>query len=205
MENSSQGSAEQIQKCLDRLQAGDSKALEDLFHVAQRQLLGLVEKMFTAEARLQRWEQSEDVLQKTLLRLWTALDSTRPKTVREFFGLSALQIRRELIDLARHYFGPQGIGSNYESVIPADKGESASFPPFDPADHYHDPDDLVEKWARFHELVEILPSEEREVTSLIYYHDWKRKDVDELLNISEKTVTKSWKSATEKIQQLLAD
>ena len=31
---------------------------------------------------------------------------------REFLGLATLQLRRELIDLSRHYRGPLGVGAN---------------------------------------------------------------------------------------------
>ena len=40
----------------------------------------------------------------------------RPDSTRAFFGLAAEQMRRELLDLARHYYGPEGEGANHDSV-----------------------------------------------------------------------------------------
>ena len=42
-------------------------------------------------------------------------DEVPPPNVRDFFGLAVVQIRRLLIDLARHYFGPRGIRT-YRSI-----------------------------------------------------------------------------------------
>ena len=36
----------------------------------------------------------------------------KPLSVRDFFRLAAALIRRELIDLARRYSGPMGLGAN---------------------------------------------------------------------------------------------
>ena len=48
--------------------------------------------------RLKRWEETDDVFQNASLRLYRALGKVRPASVREFFRLAAVQIRRELID-----------------------------------------------------------------------------------------------------------
>ena len=68
----------------------------------------LTRRMLKDYARLRRWEQTGDVLQNALLRLHRALASERPRSVRAFLALAATQIRRELIDLSRHHFGPEG-------------------------------------------------------------------------------------------------
>jgi len=63
-----------------------------------------------------RWVEASDVLQGSLLRLLRALESVQPESTRAFFGLAAEQKRRELLDLARHFYGPQGLGANHASV-----------------------------------------------------------------------------------------
>jgi hypothetical protein len=47
---------------------------------------------------VQRWADTRDVLQASLLRLLHALEEVRPSSSRDFFGLAAEQIRRELLD-----------------------------------------------------------------------------------------------------------
>jgi RNA polymerase sigma-70 factor (ECF subfamily) len=67
------------------------------------------------DPRVARWVDAEDVLQNALLR---ALETMRPESTRAFFGLAAEQMRRELLDLARHYCGPEGEGAHHDSVAP---------------------------------------------------------------------------------------
>jgi len=38
-----------------------------------------------------------------------------PESSRQFWNLAALQVRRELIDLAHHHLGPQGHGARHHS------------------------------------------------------------------------------------------
>ena len=57
-----------------------------------------------------------------------------------------------------------------------------------------DPDEL-EKWCQFHEEVEKLPVQEREVVSLIYYHGWKQAEIARLFDIAERTVRRRWEAA----------
>ena len=49
---------------------------------------------------LRRWVETGDVLQSSLVRLMRALETLKVESPRHFLALSALQIRRELIDLA---------------------------------------------------------------------------------------------------------
>ena len=139
-----------------------------------------------------RWADTDDVLQNALLRLLRALKDVRPDSMRSFFGLAAEQMRRELLDLARRFYGPQGVGANHASRRPAgDEGRAAAYEPPDSGD---DPREL-EKWAAFHEEVARLPAEEREVVGLVFYHRWKQAEVAELFQVTVRTVQRRWKSA----------
>ena len=71
---------------------------------------------------------------------------------------SALQIRRELIDLARHYNGPAGFAANHESHAGADSNGRANV---DVADLSHEPNTLAQ-WCELHEQIGSLPDLERE-------------------------------------------
>jgi RNA polymerase sigma factor (sigma-70 family) len=51
--------------------------------------------------------------------------------------------------------------------------------------------------------VEALPLEEREVVSLIFYHDWKQHQVGELLGVDERTVRRYWRSAVGRLSSKL--
>src|SRR5438876_7927426 len=158
--------SEQLQLWIDRMQAGDPSAREQLLGHACERLRRLTRKMLKDFGRVKRWELTDDVLQNALLRLWTALGKVTPRDARDFYALAALQIRRELIDLARRYYGPQGMAANQESHVANDSASST--PPADVADSTLEPSRLA-VWSEFHQRVDSLPDEEREVVDLLWY------------------------------------
>jgi RNA polymerase sigma-70 factor (ECF subfamily) len=154
---------------LDRIRSGDLSAREEMLRAFCAQLEALARRMLRRFPAVARWEQTDDVLQNALVRLERALRAVRPDSVRGFLGLAAEQMRRELVDLARHYRGPLGLGANYASWRPE---AGAGGPPPEPADG-SDPDDLV-RWLDLHEGVALLPPDEREVVNLLLYNSVKR-------------------------------
>ena len=66
---------------------------------------------------MRRWEETDDVVQNALVRLRRAVETKAPVSVRSCVNLAAVQIRRELIDLARHYHGPNGMGAHHETEL----------------------------------------------------------------------------------------
>jgi RNA polymerase sigma-70 factor (ECF subfamily) len=151
--------------------------------------------------RVHRWAQTDDVLQNTLMRLLRSLQNVEPASVRDFLGLAALEMRRELLDLTRHYYGPQGVGANHQSQGDGPDGPTAVTEPEAQAD---DPEDL-ERWQAFHQGVDGLPAEEREVVSLIFYHGWTQVEVADLFQVSERTIRRRWESALVKLHRRLSD
>jgi RNA polymerase sigma-70 factor (ECF subfamily) len=138
---------------------------------------------------VQRWEQTDDVLQQASMRLLKSLEAVEPKTVRDFFGLAATQIRRTLIDLARHYGGKQGIGAKHATnERGGDKGRAQP----EMVDDTSDPAKLTE-WSEFHTKVEELPKDQREVFDLLYYHGLTQPEAAEILGMSERTLKRRWR------------
>src|SRR3954452_7824325 len=122
----------QLQHCLDRLREGDLSARDDLIRYSCARLERLTHTMLRDYARLRRWEETGDVLQNAMIRLNRALGEVAPANVRDFFRLAALEIRRELIDLARHYYRPGGPGDRHASVHgghPSDPSPHSGGPP----------------------------------------------------------------------------
>ena len=102
-----------LQGYIDKMLEGDDSYRQLLVDHSYRRLRLLVKKRMSLFPGVQRWEQTDDVLQQASMKLWKSLEAVRPATVRDFFGLAATQIRRTLIDLARHYGGKQGIGAKH--------------------------------------------------------------------------------------------
>ncbi len=185
----------QLHGWLDRIQAGDSAAPDELLRAVCGRLERLAHKLLRRFPSVHCWAQTDDVLQNSLLRLLRALQAVRPRSVREFFALAAQQMRRELLDLARHFNGRAGTGP---LVAPPGVAEEQPEPPArgdDPAE--------LERWCAFHEQVEALPLEEREVVGLIFYHGWSQAEVAELLQVSERTVRRYWESALVRLHRVL--
>jgi RNA polymerase sigma-70 factor (ECF subfamily) len=189
----------QLQGWLERMNAGDPSARDELLRRTCGRMERLARKMLRSFPGVRRWADTDDVLQSALMRLLRSLQEIRPASTREFFGLAAEQVRRELLDLARHFFGPQGVGANHASNGPADDSGAPADDPPDPGD---DPEEL-ERWCAFHQEVEKLPVEEREVVGLVYYHGWKQAEVAELFGVSERTIRRRWEAALAKLHRAL--
>jgi RNA polymerase sigma-70 factor (ECF subfamily) len=195
----SEGTTVRLQHCLDRLRAGDPAARRDLLGAASERLRRLARKMLRADGRLRRWVESGDVLNDAVLRLSRALEAVTPGTLREFFRLAALQVRRELLDLARHHFGPCGAAAHHQSNPPQ------VGPPMveaDPPDCRDEPSALA-AWAEMHEKAGALPEQQREAFDLVYYQGLSHAEAAALLGVSTKTVQRRWHAACLALHELM--
>jgi RNA polymerase sigma-70 factor (ECF subfamily) len=179
-----------IQHCLDRLDDNQPTVRDELIGRSQHRLRVLVRFLLGGFSRLRRWEDSDDVLQAALLKLHASLIEVRPPTVRDFFGLAAAQVRRVLIDLARHHFGPQGAAGKYESPPGGELASSWLVQAENPRDWLS-----LDDWTEFHDRVASLPDELRETFELLFYHGLTQLAAAELLHVSEKTVRRRWYKA----------
>jgi RNA polymerase sigma-70 factor (ECF subfamily) len=184
-----------IQRRLDRLIAGDDSARAALLECARARLGRLTRRMLhTQFRRIRRWEETDDVTQNALVRLDRALRAVVPPTPRDFFRLAARIIRRELIRLARHYYGPHGLGRHHATPAGRD-GQSAS------PERESDPSDLTQEpgrlaaWTEFHRQAGALPDTAREVFDLLYYDGLTQAEAAGLLGVSERTVKRRWAEA----------
>ena len=140
-------------------------------------------------------------MQAALIRLHRSLKEVRPESKRAFFGLAATQMRRTLIDLARHYYGVLGHGGNYESVE-HDGSERANSLETAAYQGNSKPEDL-ERWTEFHETIDKLSEEDKEVISLIWYGGLIQKEVAQVLEISERTVIRRMNHARLTLNELM--
>jgi RNA polymerase sigma factor (sigma-70 family) len=191
----------QIRLCIDRLQAGDESARDELLAHASERLNRLTRKMLRDFPGVRRWEQTDDVLQNAALRLCRALGEVQPTTVADFFRLAAAQIRRELLDLARRYSGTQGMGAHHAGKdgagdAPVTAAELSA------ADTTHDPDRLA-AWTAFHREVEALPAEAREAFDLLFYQELSQAEAAALLEVSVRTIKRRWQAARLQLVQNL--
>jgi RNA polymerase sigma factor (sigma-70 family) len=187
-----------IQQCLDRLRAGDSAARDDLLRACRERLLVMTRRMLKRYPGVRRWEETDDVLQNALVRLDRGLSRLALDSPADFLRLAAAQIRWELIDLARHYFGPEGLAAHH--ATPQGQQSRALPEAATEAERSDDPDHLV-RWGEVHERVAGLPDAERGVFDLLWYHGMSQVEAAAVLSVSVRTVKRRWQSA----RLLLAD
>jgi RNA polymerase sigma factor (sigma-70 family) len=186
------------QELLPRAVAGDDAAVDALLRYYGERLTILTRRMLGDFARVRRWAETDDVLQNAMIRLLGAVREVKPKTPRDFLALATLQIRRELIDLVRHYYGPEGIGARHESDARAESPQAGAN---ERPDTRHEPSSLAQ-WTELHEKIGALPDEEREVVGLLFYQGLSQAESAELLNISVRTLQRRWHDALCKLHRI---
>jgi RNA polymerase sigma factor (sigma-70 family) len=190
------GTDTELQRLID-LGPNDRAGREALLAHAGDRLLRLTRKMFRSRPDLGRWEETDDVFQNAMLRLHRSLADVKLESVRHFFNLAALQVRRELLDLAKHHFGPQGAGAHHHTDgQPADDaGGSIARKGAEPGD--------LEQWSDFHAAVEKLSGDEREVVDLLYYEGLTQEEAAQVLGISFRTLKRRWHAARLSLHEAL--
>jgi RNA polymerase sigma factor (sigma-70 family) len=166
---------------------------EDLIAHAADRIEVLSRKMLRRSSIVVRSNvQTGDVFIGAAMRLMRALKQVSPLDPRAFFGLVGLQIRRELVDMARHF-----------------RRDTLSYS-FDEPEHEHDrqrtdnPRNL-ECWTRFHDAVGRLPAEQREVVDLHWYQGLPQEEIAGLLKVDKSTVKRRWRAARECLAKELQD
>jgi RNA polymerase sigma-70 factor (ECF subfamily) len=192
----------QLQDLLRRMNAGDPAVRDELIRRAYDRLRRLTRKMLQDFSRVRRWEDTDDVLHESLLRLLGALKDVPLESPQQFFRLAATQVRRELLDLTRHYFGPQGPGANHASDAAGRDSDEGPRPGYERISSTFEPSQLL-AWTEFHRQVEGLPEEERAAFDLCWYQGLTQAEAALLLNVSEATVKRRWLAARARLGAFL--
>jgi RNA polymerase sigma-70 factor (ECF subfamily) len=166
-------------------------ARNELLLRVEGNLRRLASRLLHGYPAVARFEETNDVLQDAVVRLLRALEEVTPENPKQFFGLAATVIRRELIDLYRHYYGPRGEGANRHSHAGRFEPPAAS----DSAE--------LDRWREFHERVAQLPDAEREVVDLLHYQGMTQADAAALLGVELRTVRRRWQDARVRLARLL--
>ena len=168
-----------------------------LIQQSSRSLINLTRRMFRKFPLLRRWEQTDDIFQNSMIRLYRALQSCKVESPRHFYNLAAVQIRRELIDLVRKYKAASNFASNHHS-------DCLDIQISQPDLNYNSEVSIdLEKWTDFHLLAENLPEQEREIVDLLWYQGLNQEEAASLLHISLRTLKRRWQSARIKLHKTL--
>jgi RNA polymerase sigma factor (sigma-70 family) len=181
---------EQMQALIDRLAQGDESAREQLIERAYERLRRLAAGMFHRSfPALSRRHELDSVLSDTYLRLRQALESVRPSTVAEFFGLAARKIRHVLLDMIERQ---KRLDERHVEAAARPEAVLAQ------GDDTHDPAELA-LWTEFHRVVTELPEQERTVVELRFYGGLTNEEIARLLKLPPRKVSYLWVAATERL------
>jgi len=183
-------------------QAGDASARSRLMDHCCDRLRSLARRMLRRYPHVARFEETGDVLQQAMMRLCRSLEAVTLESGQHFWNLATTQIRRELIDLVRHHYGPLGPGTKHETDG-IDDGDGQRTPKYDRADWSAEPSTLAE-WAEFHEQIDRLPPDEKEVVDLLFYQGMTQEEAAEVLGITDRTVRRRWVSARTRLHDVLS-
>ena len=188
-----------LQRLLDDASLQQAEVYAELLLRACDRLRLLAGKGLQGFPALRRWVETDDILQQALLRVHRSLQEVRPSTVGQFFALAGLQIRRELHDLHRHHFGPEGVGANHHTDGRGKAADDADGPLLAVAGGA----DMPVGWDRFHDLVESLPADERAVVDCLFVGELTQEETAQVLGLSLRTVKRRWQAARIRLQEAI--
>ena len=172
-----------VREILLQIREGDTSATDRLFAYCLERFRLLSRRIFNTRRDLHHLEESDDLLQDTLIRLNGAVTKLHPETTRALMTLALQHIRWALRDIAREL-----------------RRKAKDLPLIDSEIIHADPHSLGEphtllEWEHFHKTVEQLPNEEKQVFDALYYGGASQEEVAEMLGISTRTVKRRWRSA----------
>lgn len=187
-----------VRLCVERLCAGESSARAELIEACMNRFRLLASRMLRGYPTVKQFEQSDDILQNAMIRLDRTLQEISISSKEDVYRLGATMIRRELIDLARHY------GSKGRKLTLATGGEMDSKKNYpEPSACSLDSPDLLESWAEFHEQIDRLPEADRQLFDLLWYQGLTQQEAADFLSIPLRTLKRSWQAAKLKLADKL--
>lgn len=197
--------AGRLENCLRRFQSDEEKrhaAREELIAIAMERMSAVAHRMLRGFPQVRRWEETDDVVQNAALRMHRALSAVAPVDGTHFLGLAILQIRWELMDLARKYASPSSFAANRETNVVRLDGDCVYKVELAEDGGATDADRAA-AWTRFHEHAAALPDEERKVFDLVWYLGARQEEICRLLGASPRTVRRRWASAKQRLASQL--
>lgn len=197
------GTTVQMEACVDRLERGDASARDELLTFACGRMEQIARRMLKRFPNVRRWDETGDIVQNAAIRLYRTLGNITPRDAKGFLGLAAVQIRRELIDLARKYAGPESHPANSETNYQRMDGDYRA--KVDDAADDGETAEQMARWSALHEAAEKLPPEEKELFDLVWYMGLDQQEAANMLGCSVRTIKRRWDSVKQLMRQAAAD
>lgn len=181
---------------LNKHNAGDPGAMNELLRFSQAQILGYIRQRIRGYRRLAPYVDSHDVLVNVQIKVAQCFRDEQFHNLMHFLRLTARLARHQMIDLSRKYFGPLGAGTNEVHVGGAASNDSTTVDGIEPIAAEKSP---VENALRTEvdEVIAALPPEHRDLFDLMYHNQMSRSDAAEALGVSISTLDRRWIAARE--------
>jgi RNA polymerase sigma factor (sigma-70 family) len=191
------GDSEMFRQLILKFNARDAGALNELLGLLYERLERLTRKMLGR--RLERWEGSQDILQEACLKISRHLEAgPQIKSVTHFINVMGKRIGRTLSDMARHYFGPEGIATHHHTTLHPPGHGSAHDPARSPGPAI---DGLA--WAEFWDTIDTWSEEDKTLVNLRYCVGFTETEVAALLNLTVDQVKHRMRRIRRKVGGLL--
>ena len=196
-----------LQGQLERALTGDAEARRRLLELTRDRLMRHARRFLHGRyARLERFEQTDDVVQQLYIkilqnqdRFWVNADGEPMRTLAEFFGHTSAWMRDVLCDLLRKAYGRD---DNRPAALPLDDGPSDTGPRYEPSTTTLD-GQQVRRWTEFHEAAARLPDDLRAVFDLLWYQGLPQAEAAAVLGVAVPTIKLRWMKARLQVQQAL--
>ena len=193
-----------VEICLEQLRRGDDRVRDAIISRVSARMVVLADRMLRRSRRVARWVEKEDLAQRAAMRLHQALAELAPSTPEELLNFAALQLRRELCDLARHHLRAHGHGANYDSDAGRRLMAGSMLTAVDESNS-HSGAHALAGWTEFHAYVDTLPADEKRVFNLLWYDGLTQVEAATVLGISERQLRRHWQSARLMIRKKFGD
>ena len=200
MESAAVQDAADVSRLFTALMNGDLAARDRIVEVCSARLRHLTHKILRTYPGVRRYDDTDDVFQGAIMRLHRALGqmAAAGESPRSLMALGAVQIHRELVDLARRYTQQSAYQANHGTNV-FDAGDGPRYFVEDAAQT----EEPLDRWERFHAAVEQLPAEPKEVFRLVWYLGCDQKTIAAVMGCSERTVKTYWRQAREAVKAAL--
>ena len=190
-----------LEHLLERHRSGDAAAGRALLDRAHHRLVRIVQAVLNRDfPRLHEGHDAESIVDETWISLVRALQTTRPATTSEFFGLIFLKVRQTLLAVARR----EKRLARGRGEPPADGEDPGAVGVCDTPVTTHEPGRLA-ILTELHGQIASLPSPERLVFELCYYQGLTQAEAAAEMGLHPKAVSRLWLRATTRLANWLDD
>src|SRR5437763_8717359 len=184
-----------MQSLLDRMNAGDPRAKNDLIARANDRLAIVARRLLRSFPKVRAEEETIGIVNEAYPRLDKAMADLKPATVRQFLGLPSLKMRQTLLDMVRRMTG-RGEDERPD-VVPIDAPKAGADGERKGMDLPAGGDDIFAKARALDVLtaIDALSESQREVVELLYFQGFTQAEAGEVLGVSSDTVKRRWAEA----------